>query len=429
MPRTPLTPKRVRAFVPARAVEPALLLLLALLVRIAVIGAFHENLAADPDAYGQLAQNVALQGEFSFGAGRPTAFRPPLYPVLLAPLAGKQGVSRTGVAALHVGLGLLTVLGTWTLARRWMTSRTARLLAALLVACDPLLLYQSTYVMTEVCATALTVLTLWSLDRWWQRPSTVEAAMSGTSLALCTLCRPTFAIWLPLVLAWMVGAAEPSTRRRSRWWSATIAGLAFGAVMTPWWLRNYEAFGQPIWTTTHGGYTLWLANNDFFYDYLSHADRPTEPWSSAAVDEMQRRLSRELNFDEIALDRALEARAWATIRSRPGLAIYSSWWRLGQFWNPMPQAVAGRPSGGLVRATIAVWYLGQFTLVVLGATRLVRLTTWRRWIPALALVVALSAVHTIYWSNPRMRTPLAPSLVLWAALGAEALERRRTQAT
>ena len=36
-------------------------------------------------------------------------------------------------------------------------------------------------------------------------------------------------------------------------------------VLSPWMIRNLLQFGEPIWTTTHGGYTLALANNPVYY--------------------------------------------------------------------------------------------------------------------------------------------------------------------
>jgi hypothetical protein len=42
---------------------------------------------------------------------------------------------------------------------------------------------------------------------------------------------------------------------------------------------------------------------------------------------------------------------------------------------------------------------------------------WRHWTPLLLLLVAFSLVHTVYWSNVRMRAPLVPAIALLAATG------------
>ena len=42
--------------------------------------------------------------------------------------------------------------------------------------------------------------------------------------------------------------------------------LSLVLVLSPWMVRNTLVLGEPVWTTTHGGYTLALANNPVYYD-------------------------------------------------------------------------------------------------------------------------------------------------------------------
>ncbi|MEX2174775.1 MAG: hypothetical protein WD872_10465, partial [Pirellulaceae bacterium] len=80
----------------------ALILLLAFtaLVRGGALGAQRGNLSQDPDLYREIAENLLRHGEYGLGewippdddpfsaANRltPTAFRPPLYPIVLSNL-------------------------------------------------------------------------------------------------------------------------------------------------------------------------------------------------------------------------------------------------------------------------------------------------------------------------------------------------------
>src|SRR5438105_6097277 len=100
------------------------LLIFTLLVRGSVLWAMRGNLQQDPDAYREIAENLLRYGEFALGkpsgtgAGEvvtPTAYRPPLYPVVLSnlPAADGQHVSLFKVAALHLLLGVATVWLTW----------------------------------------------------------------------------------------------------------------------------------------------------------------------------------------------------------------------------------------------------------------------------------------------------------------------------
>ena len=70
----------------------------------------------DPDNYLPLARSLAA-GDGFVQRGRATAYRPPLYPLMLAPLVSKTGeVSFPGIALLHLGLGAGTV---------WLTAKAA----------------------------------------------------------------------------------------------------------------------------------------------------------------------------------------------------------------------------------------------------------------------------------------------------------------
>src|SRR5689334_16962632 len=80
------------------------LLLFTLIVRGGVLWAMRGNLQHDPDAYREIAENLLRYGEFAIGKPSPddgvskpvpTAYRPPLYPVVLSnlPAADRQHVS------------------------------------------------------------------------------------------------------------------------------------------------------------------------------------------------------------------------------------------------------------------------------------------------------------------------------------------------
>src|SRR3954464_4015029 len=71
------------------------LLVFTLVVRGGVLWAMRGNLGQDPDAYREIAENLIVHGEFALGKStpqaaegepQPTAYRPPLYPVVLSNL-------------------------------------------------------------------------------------------------------------------------------------------------------------------------------------------------------------------------------------------------------------------------------------------------------------------------------------------------------
>ena len=160
-------------------------------------------------------------------------------------------------------------------ALRWSHPTLAPLLAGLLVACDPILLNQQTLVMTETLAAFLAILALWCLARFDGSRSWFNAALAGGAIGLAVLCRPTFLAVAGAGRAWHAGwsAVDPDFRFQISdfrlaadvgWRLLNLAafGVAAAAVISPWAIRNYRVFGKPIVTTTHGGYTLYLANNE-----------------------------------------------------------------------------------------------------------------------------------------------------------------------
>jgi 4-amino-4-deoxy-L-arabinose transferase-like glycosyltransferase len=103
----------------------------------------------DPDNYLPLARAVA-EGRGLALEGRPTAYRPPLYPLVLAPLVVLMGDRPWwGIRVLHLALGAATVALTARAARGGGLTPGRALVAAAIVALDPVLVVQGRAVMTE----------------------------------------------------------------------------------------------------------------------------------------------------------------------------------------------------------------------------------------------------------------------------------------
>ena len=297
-----------------------------LVIRGAFVAATADSLNADPDAYRSIAENLRQHGVYGSGSS-PTAFRPPLYPVLLAALAVDGKVTSTIAGGLNVLFGVATVVLTFWLGRHWRLGRWS-FAAAALVAIDPILLNQSSLVMTETLATCLATASLLAITAWNAKPSPRRALLAGLAIGLACLCRPTFLPWLGLVAGGMIlyrsrwvlihlydGPPRPSVKdstasegrrtgypnvpfsaasgivRCTSWKLASLRALALDSivfvlaaviVISPWILRNYLVFGAPKATTTHGGYTVLLGNNPSFYRYLREAPRGTT-WDAAEL--------------------------------------------------------------------------------------------------------------------------------------------------
>ncbi|MFM9965774.1 MAG: glycosyltransferase family 39 protein [Planctomycetaceae bacterium] len=410
------------------------LLLLAALLRLGVICWKPESLSEDRDLYWGIAKHLAAGHGFANPDwGHPTAYRPPLYPWLLAGILFVGGGAKL-LAFVQIGLSVSTVWLTWRLAKR-LGLRSMALLAAAFVAVNPLLVQTTALAMTETLSTFLQTLLLLILVE--TRPGEWRHRWGiGVLFGLAALCRPT--IWAFAVLASVVSVAGLFVRRSSAssprrvhvlaGWLAIA--LTCGLTVAPWVIRNYLIFGEPILTTTHGGYTLLLGNNDEVY--RAEIAEPTgQPWDSRAWQQSLSQAVRQrdvgkwmsfqseeahLEFRELKRDRRMSDMARTWIRQHPREFAESCWLRVRRFWNIFPGGADAGSLPKLAQWGMALFFAIELLAAAIGLWRL-RRDEWSRWWPLVLLVLSFALVHVVYWSNLRMRAPVEPVLALLAARG------------
>ncbi len=408
------------------------LIAVGLLVRLLLIVVRFEELSDDRDAYLGIANNL-LQGlGFSTpGTDRPTAFRPPLYPILLAFFTGILGT--LGVAILHLVAGGVTIWATVKLSEHWGLKRGA-LLAGLFVAFDPILLRYSTLPMTEVTFTALTTVMLWLWNRADRNPSWGAYLLTGVGFAIAALCRPSLLPMLAILWVFYLLNELRSPRRFENSIKSTLVILlvagAATATMLPWGLRNLVVLGQFKITTTHGGYTLLLGNNPVFFEAVVRKPLGTT-WGDYEVEDARsqtswiNKVNRQLNerglISEFDRDRAQYEMAIENIKADPLMFLKASLLRELRFWSPVPIGPQARSMNPFIYRGTAIFYLFVYLFAFSGLIIVLREPSNKRkiWLPALAVLVTFSVVHSLYWSNARMRAPLIPVMAILAARGIE----------
>ncbi len=384
-------------------------------IRLGTLWLGRDSLSTDPDAYHALARTWHDTGTFGRmnpeGTAVPTAYRPPLYPWLLSWFASSSNpdASQWWIMGLHGILGLATCAITFAIGKRLGLSSMACWLATFWVACDPILLRQSTLVMTETLATFLGAVLWWCWLREehnHQDRRNWKSLLLGIGMGLAVLCRPTALAWM--VLWWFLALLD----RRWKW--VVVCSLGLAIVIAPWAARNAIQFGKPIATTTHGGYTLYLANNPILYSHWQSS--VSREWDENTFHSQWRNeRSRSANQDEVALDQLAQSLAWSTMLDNPGTFLQGCAIRTGWLWALWPSS---RQSSRGTQIAIAVWYTILFFSAIAGFTQLIRSgKSLRNWLPGLLLVASLTLVHSVYWSNMRMRSPAMPIIALLAGVG------------
>jgi hypothetical protein len=398
------------SFAPRPISSTGLVIVAAIIASMAIRGALMAAGTGpfdDPDNYLPLAQSLAA-GQGLALKGRPTAYRPPLYPILLAPIvAFSRQRAITAIAIFHLVLGGATVGMTAVAARRWGLSWWRVSAAAWIVAIDPVLAWQCRFIMTEtltafLSASALAALTM---PRW--RGSVLGAALLG----LASLSRPSMLPGAVLVVfASLLVSPGGFGDRLAR--CGTMA-LSLILALAPWAIRNALIFGEPVWTTTHGGYTLALANNEVYYRDVLNGP-PGGVWMGHDQWLWWDSVNRETSgMSEPQADRFLRNRVVKLAVAQPLTFLRAGLQRLGRFWSLTPAVAVYSP---IVRWATAVWTLPLWIALGLG---LARRSLWR-WpqIAAPLLVAGLSLVHALFWTDLRMRAPIVPAIALVAVSAA-----------
>jgi hypothetical protein len=379
--------------------------------------------SSDSVTYDTIAWNLARGLGFQLGgapAPYPTAFVPPALPWALSLLYRAAGHSFFAAVALMCVFGalvppLLRLLG------RTMAGPAVGSWAGWLAAVHPLLIFFSGYVMTESLFSVALLLALLASVAWIKQPRPGGAFWSGALWGAATLTRPTA---LPLALivgVWAWGplglALAPGERRRQL--SLLLLGLVL--CIAPWTIRNAVSLHAFVPLTTGGGRALLDANNPVVWDDDARrggatAVLTTEPWAT-----------RFRGLSEVELDRRAGREAIDFLKSRwkdwprAALAKFTRYWR----WTALTPSTGTWSSGSTSLASrlqrldpLLPWSILYFPLATWGLARTLRGTRRHFQLLPLWIIVASTLGTLVYWGALRLRVPIEPLVVLYAAAGA-----------
>jgi 4-amino-4-deoxy-L-arabinose transferase-like glycosyltransferase len=398
------------------------LLLVALAIRVALVaGSTTMRLQiVDEQHYAQLASNLLHVQQFAFEPGKPTSMRPPLYPAFVAALWKIAGTEDPQVVrGAQVVLGLLLVIGTYSLTLR-LYSRREAIIAAAIMACYPSFLYAGALVLTEVLFTALLLTFVLLYVSVVERPHAGKAVAAGALLGMAALTRSVLWPFPVLLLPLLFVSVRQSTRRRFA--IAACCLLGYVAIVGPWAVRNTRLQQTFVVVDTMGGMNLRMGNYEHTPD-----DRM---WDAVALTgeknwsyELGRTEPDVLTWTVGQKDKWAQKAAVAYMIRHPWITLRRSVIKFADFWGLERELVAA------FRAHLynpPVWFVLLAVVGVAVTYPLVALSAaigvWRaapaerraHWL-RLALIGFVTAVHSIVFGHSRYHLPLVPFLAIYAA--------------
>ncbi|TMM13847.1 MAG: glycosyltransferase family 39 protein [Actinobacteria bacterium] len=339
---------------------------------------------SDAGQYSDLATHVAhgkgLVMDFPALAPHQSAFRPPVYPLLLGFWYFVFGSSVGAGQALSVITGVAVVLLTERLGRR-LGGPLAGLVAGLAVAVYvPLIADDATLLAESLSMVLLAGTLLLLVDR---RP-----VLAGLTSGLLILTRPSaqgFAVVAALWLWWTVGW------RRALYFLGVIALLFAG-----WVIRNEVQLGSPV-TFTSNGFNLAAI---YSKPAQQHGD-----FVNPIYDPRFRDL-RLIQFDEVRWNRSLTERGLDGLRDNPTYAFHvidvnsRAWFEIFPNKGDSAERFDGR------NISVRHWSLPEFYLFTIGGIAGL-VVTWRQRHTILLIAVSLyfTAASLLLVAPPRVRAP------------------------
>ncbi|HEX5117378.1 MAG TPA: glycosyltransferase family 39 protein [Pseudonocardiaceae bacterium] len=401
-------PKRFGAWLTAHATPIAvsavvlnLLLAGGYAIRLGDAVRFH-----DEQVYLDIVNSLAYNHGFSVDGVVPTAYRPPGYLFLLLPFHLASGGSITTLRMVGVLALAGTVWFVYLLGRRAHTPATGAV-AAVVVACYPLLIFTATALYPQVPALFLLLVTFEMAARALPENSRAKlgyALFAGLMAGLLIITVPTFGVTAVGLVAWLAWRRKAVGRRVS--WGAVVAlVLAMAVLPGVWCVRNAIVMHAFVPVSTNDGFNLLLGNSP-----NTRADSGT----NVTIDGYTQ-FATFHRLDEVQADHYFAGQALDWIGQHPGSAAELYVEKVvNNFSYSDDLATAGQDS----RLQDVVSAVSYYPILLLA---LARLALYRRWrlTPTEKLIAWTIVVNVlllaVFFTRIRFRVPLDALTVVLAA--------------
>lgn len=366
--------------------------------------------------YNHMALHILNEGCVCILPHMPTTVRPPLYPFFMAMV-----YVFTGYDPLHVRLalcltGALTCLLVADMTRILMGKRVG-VLAGLIAATYPQLFIWDAFLYSEGLAIFFFALCCYlamrlnKRHRWWVWLSV------GLVFGLAALVRPN-GVYALLAVIGVIGVAVALRETTLRQGVIQAAAITLGCLLalSPWIVRNYiDTGGSFVPFTTITGIVVAGSYNDESFSNPATLGVWVSPNNIPAEAPIMRR------FPVICEPRC------EVIRNGVGTQIGLHWAethindlpllmyrRMKQFWHPdSPPGEAGMP----VWRPFAIIYPTLVILLAWFGALAALLRRQREALMPLLFAASVVAGGLLFYGTPRMRAPMEPMIVVFAAVG------------
>ena len=330
------------------------------------------------------------------------AWREPGFTFFLVPVFFLFGENYLVAKLLLALLGSLAVILLYHLGRETFNSEKVGMAAALTALFLPELIYWSGYLSPESLTVFILLPPVIFLTRSVRKDSFFNIFITGLLFGVAALTRAQTILITPLLLFSFILVCRDK-RRALR--SAGLMLLFFGLIFSPWVIRNYAIFHQPVVIPTVTGEVLYIANNP---GALREINEPTAFFHGED-------LSLFKDKSELEICRWYRKEALKFILTRPGDYLKLVGNRFVRFWRLYPHLGTGI-TGSLYN--IFHFWLSLLTsgvIIILSFFGVIfSLKEWRRTLILITLILSFSTLTILGRAAIRYRLPIMPYMILFA---------------
>lgn len=386
------------------------ILLGALAIRVAWVFATPDyRLVHDALDYNRHAISIANGDGFALSYGRPTAFRPPAYPVFLAGVYWIFGPSLewARLANALVGTGIVALIG--VIAFQLWGRRVALIAMALGAVYIPLILVGQSVMSEPLFVLCLLGAIACAIRRW--------PLAAGVLMGLAVLGRAN-ALILLLPLAWAVWKGPKP---------ALIMVVACALTIMPWTIRNVVVLDHFVPVSTQLGSALAGTYNS---EAMNNEENPAAWMSLKRVDDYRPIFNRVRETNEAVLEQELRSASLDYIKDHPGSPFKVAYWTTRRMldlagWD-WAIHTAGTISAGKRAGAAGIICFWIFALLAIGGVFTRRAREAPLWLWAVPALMYLGVVFLVV-ETPRYRLAIDPFVIMLAALALSALTTKRAK--
>jgi 4-amino-4-deoxy-L-arabinose transferase-like glycosyltransferase len=361
------------------------ILILALIVRLAFMCAYPDQNFPDARAYN------FIGNEIMSGSIIKNNTYMPLYPIW---------VKLTGGGIYHIIMDIIISVASialiFFLSLAVFKNTLSALLSAFIACFYPHFIFYSVSGLTEIFYTFLLLLSFLS---FYGKKYVIAIII----LTLALLVKPSLDYLNPILIILFVSFVHKSDFKKTFKY-LTIYGVMYVTLLSPWWLHQYEKYGEFVKFTLADGIVLYSGNNPL-------------NTTGGGVGRIKSDSDMDLNqFNQIdnpvRRNEAMKEAAFSYILNNPDQFIKMAGVKFMRFWRLWPFA-----------ENYQQWYVVMASLMSYGTVLFLAIgfvfrnskQYFRKVVPIFSLVIYLTLIHMVTIGSIRYRFPIEPFLIIFAS--------------